>query len=64
MRNAQATLESLGFKVVSIQRVPSEYRDLAVGVKTVMGQNLIAGSKIEVGSKLILIVGSSAEGID
>ncbi len=64
MRNAQATLESLGFKVVSIQRVPSEYRDLAVGVKTVMGQNLTAGSKIEGGSKLILIVGSSAEGID
>ncbi|MBO6006041.1 MAG: PASTA domain-containing protein [Paludibacteraceae bacterium] len=64
LRNAQATLESLGFQVVSIQRVPSEYRDLAVGVKTVMGQNLSAGSKIEVGSKLVLVVGSSSEGID
>lgn len=61
-RNAQATLESMGFKVVGIQRVNSEYSDLALGVKTSVGQNLNSGSKLPVGSSVILIVGYSTAG--
>ena len=58
-RNAQATLESLGFHIVGIEEVFSEYRGLVAGVKTPAGQNAIAGSKLPVGANLILVVGSN-----
>ncbi|MCM1309562.1 MAG: PASTA domain-containing protein [Bacteroides sp.] len=56
VRQARATLESLGFKDIREQRVPSDYRDLVLAVKS-MGVTMRAGTKLPLSSTLVLGVG-------
>lgn len=56
VRQARATLESLGFKDIREQRVPSDYRDLVLAVKS-MGVSLRAGTKLPLSSTLVIEVG-------
>lgn len=56
VRQARATLESLGFKDIREQRVPSDYRDLVLAVKS-MGVTLRAGTQLPLGSTLVIEVG-------
>lgn len=57
-RNAKATLESMGLKVVGVEYVPSEYKDLVKDVKC-GGHILPPGSKIRKETGVILIVGGN-----
>lgn len=56
VRQARATLESLGFKDICEQRVPSDYRDLVLAVKS-MGITMRAGTKLPLSSTLVIEVG-------
>ncbi len=56
VRQARATLESLGFKDIRELRVPSDYRDLVLAIKS-MGVNMRAGTKIPLGSTIVIEVG-------
>lgn len=56
VRQARATLESLGFKDIREVNVPSEYRNLVLAVKS-MGVTLRAGTKIPLESTLVIEVG-------
>lgn len=60
VRQAKATLQSLGFSDVREQRVPSDYKDLVIAVKS-MGVPLRAGSSIPASSAIVIEVG---EGFD
>lgn len=62
-RSARATLEALGLKVIGVETRASEYRDLVLDVKTADGERLEAGSRLEVGSGVILVV-SVSNGLD
>ena len=56
LRQAQATLASLGLQVDSIAYEPSTYRDIVLDIR--MGDSIInAGTRLEEGSKVCLIVG-------
>lgn len=55
-RQARATLESLGFTDIREQRVPSDYRDLVLAIKS-MGVTLRAGTKLPLSSTLVVEVG-------
>ena len=56
LRQAQATLTSLGLQVDSIAYEPSMYRDIVLDIR--LGDSTLnAGSRIEEGSRLCLIVG-------
>lgn len=56
IRQARATLESLGFKNIREVRVPSDYRDLVLAVKS-MGVSMRAGTKLPLSSGLVIEVG-------
>ncbi len=56
MRQAKATLEGLGFRVVQIRQVPGEFEGLAVGVETTNGKALSPGTKLAANSSLVLLV--------
>ncbi len=58
MRQAIATLESIGLTDVTIQDVPSEYPGLVIGIKY-MGEDLHPGEKIPAKSAVTLMVGKS-----
>jgi Uncharacterized protein conserved in bacteria len=58
-RQAVATLEAAGFRVSDISYMPSEYRDLVLGV-TYRGKSLPAGYKLPKGSSVTLVVGESS----
>jgi len=60
-RSAEATLIANNFRIRDVQFVPSEFRDLVLGV-SYNGQNLPAGAKLPKGSSLTLIVGQSSNG--
>lgn len=61
-RQAVATLEATGIQVRDIEFVPSEFRDLVLGVRY-NGKDISAGFKLPKGSFVTLIVGqSSSEG--
>ncbi|MDE7110667.1 MAG: PASTA domain-containing protein [Muribaculaceae bacterium] len=60
VRQARATLQSLGFTDIREVRVPSDYRDLVIAVKS-MGVPMRAGTVVPVGSSIIIEVG---EGYD
>ena len=57
-RNAKATLESMGFMVVKIEYVRSEFKDLVKDVKK--GRQILSpGDRISQGSRLTLVVGGN-----
>ncbi len=56
VRQARATLESLGFKDIREVYVPSEYRNLVLAVKS-MGITLRAGTKLPLDSTIVIEVG-------
>lgn len=60
VRQARATLQTLGFTDIREIRVPSDYRDLVIAVKS-MGVPLRAGSTVSVSSTIVIEVG---EGFD
>lgn len=60
VRQARATLQSLGFTDIREVRVPSDYRDLVISVKS-MGVPLRAGTVISLSSPMVIEVG---EGFD
>ena len=60
VRQARATLQSLGFSDIREVRVPSDYRDLVISVKS-MGVPLRAGTVISLSSPMVIEVG---EGYD
>lgn len=60
LRQVKATLQSLGFTDIREQRVPSDYKDLVIAIKS-MGVPLRAGSSVPVSSAIVVEVG---EGYD
>lgn len=60
VRQARATLQSLGFTDIREVRVPSDYRDLVISVKS-MGVPLRAGTVISLSSPMVIEIG---EGFD
>lgn len=56
VRQARASLESMGFKDIREVRVPSDYRDLVLAVKS-MGVTLRAGTKLPLSSAIVIEVG-------
>lgn len=56
LRQARATLQSLGFHDIREVRVPSDYRDLVLAVKS-MGVSLRAGTKLPLSSAIVIEVG-------
>lgn len=61
LRNAQVVLQTTGLVVGKITYKPSAYPDLVLG-QLFEGQQIKAGTKIEKGSKVELIVGSGTGG--
>lgn len=56
VRQARATLQSLGFTDVREERVPSDYRDLVLAVKS-MGVSLRGGTKLPLTAAIVVEVG-------
>lgn len=56
-RQARALLAGVGLTQISVESVPSEYKNLVLGVKT-GSRRLIAGMKIPVTTPIIIEVGS------
>lgn len=56
LRQARATLESLGFKDIHEQRVQSDYRDLVLAIKS-MGVTMRPGTKLPLSAILVIEVG-------
>ena len=56
-RQAISTLKSLGFTNVSVEEIPSDYKDLVLGVRS-MGVMLRGGSKLSSNAALVIEVGS------
>lgn len=56
VRQARASLESMGFKNIREVRVPSDYRDLVLAIKS-MGVTLRAGTKLPLSSTIVIEVG-------
>jgi eukaryotic-like serine/threonine-protein kinase len=57
-RNAKATLEAQGLKVIGVEYVPSEYKDLVQDVKC-GGKILAPGARIRRETGVILVVGGN-----
>lgn len=63
-RQARALLAGVGLTNISVEWVPSEYKNLVMGVKT-GSRRLIAGMKIPINTHVIIEVGSGpAETVD
>lgn len=60
LRQARATLQTLGFTDIREQRVPSDYKDLVIAVRS-MGIPLRAGTSLPLGETIVIEVG---EGYD
>ncbi len=60
VRQARASLQSMGFKDIREVRVPSDYKDLVIAVKS-MGVTLRAGTKLPLNAIIVIEVG---EGYD
>ncbi len=56
VRQARASLESLGFRQIREVRVPSDYRDLVLAIKS-MGVTLRAGTRLPLTSTIVIEVG-------
>ncbi len=59
LRQAQAALRSLGFTDIREVRVPSDYKDLVIAVKS-MGVSLRAGTKLPTSATIVIEVGEGA----
>lgn len=57
LRQAKATLASLGLKTADILYEPSTYRDLVLDIQTTSGEAIPAGTAVPEGSSVVLIVG-------
>lgn len=60
LRQGMSMLQGLGFKKIEVRRVPSEYKDLVLGVRF-NGLELRAGQKIPVSATITLEVGQGYE---
>jgi len=60
-RQAVATLEAAGLRVRDVEYVPSEFRDLVLGVRY-KDRNITPGFKLPRGSSVTLVVGQSMAG--
>ncbi|MDD4922755.1 MAG: PASTA domain-containing protein [Bacteroidales bacterium] len=58
-RQAVATLEASGIRVRDIEFIPSEFRDLVLGIRF-NGKDIPAGYKLPKGSSVTLLVGQSS----
>jgi eukaryotic-like serine/threonine-protein kinase len=58
-RQAVATLEAAGIHVSSIEFMPSEYRDLVLGVRY-KGRNIPAGFRLPENASVVLVVGQGS----
>ena len=58
-RQAVATLEAMGLRVASIEFMPSEYRDLVLGVRY-NGKSLAAGVRLPKNASIVLVVGQGS----
>lgn len=57
MRNAKATLESIGLNVVGVESTPSTFGDLVKAVKIAHTNSILApGTKVQVQTNVILVV--------
>lgn len=56
-RQAEATLRSLNIEVANYIYEPSEYRDLVLDVRRPGGGSIPAGTRVDEGSKVVLVVG-------
>ncbi len=56
LRQAEATLKSIGINVANVHYEPSEYRDLVLGIKH-NNKAILPNSKLPEGSSVILVVG-------
>ncbi len=56
LRQAEATLKSIGIHVSNIEYQPSEYRDLVMGIKH-NNKAILIGSKLPEDSSVVLVVG-------
>ena len=63
VRQGMSTLNGLGIKNITIEKIPSEYSDLIYELK-MNGLPLHAGDKIPVDARLMLIVGDGSLGIN
>ena len=57
LRQAQATLHSLGLTAADILYEPSTYRDIVLDIQTVNGDAILAGQTVAEGSAVVLVVG-------
>lgn len=63
LRQARATLQSLGFTDVREVRVPSDYKDLVLAVKS-MGVTLRAGTMLDLNTPVVIEVGEGYDASD
>lgn len=63
LRQARATLQSMGFKDIREVRVPSDYRDLVLAIKS-MGVSMRAGTKLPLSSTIIIEVGEGYQPVE
>lgn len=57
LRQAKATLNSLGLTAADILYEPSTYRDIVLDIQTVNGDAILAGQTVAEGSAVVLVVG-------
>ena len=57
LRQAKATLNSLGLTTADILYEPSTYRDIVLDIQTANGDAILAGQTVAEGSAVVLVVG-------
>ena len=57
LRQAKATLNSLGLTAADILYEPSTYKDIVLDIQTVNGDAILAGQTVAEGSAVVLVVG-------
>ena len=57
LRQAKATLHSLGLTTADILYEPSTYRDIVLDIQTANGDAILAGQTVAEGSAVVLVVG-------
>lgn len=57
LRQAQASLHSLGLTVTNVLYEPSTYKDIVLDLQTTQGTPILAGNTVPEGSEVVLIVG-------
>lgn len=62
LRQAQATLESLGLKDINVHYVPSDFKDLVIGANY-NGKPLMPGTRIPVNAAVTILVGTGYDSL-